>query len=336
MSTVDGSGSAAPRAQAQNNSGPGTTSRPVTGGDTPPTLAPSDGINEEPIQSQPDPAFDAVRIRINRRIAADYAARAVLPTLHRSPDMLDSSAAAVVWCSPGLVEDILEDARRRSEQVSGSLQAAYTSLIKVVEKSKNDAKWRCKWLSGTSAFLLREHCDSKVYYATPTQFASLDLPSDLRLPGNPNGPARRASYKDADGRRCSISRAFDVWPSAYQVTRHLTKAEVCERRAMEEAKRPEPYKPRTHESASAFRSEMVHLFALSTGATLNAFGSRGFAFTPDVLSLVRQKLHEAEYLLRSGQVIPTSQRPAECVNSPPRAVKPRLLQLVHSSGVVQS
>ena len=49
MSTVDSSGSAAPRARAHNNSGPGTTSQQGDGSGTLPRFIPSECLNETPI-----------------------------------------------------------------------------------------------------------------------------------------------------------------------------------------------------------------------------------------------------------------------------------------------
>lgn len=273
---------------------------------------------------------DQIRVAISRRIEADYDERGVFLNLRRPPGMAGSSLASVHWCTPSEVQAILQDASERRAQARGGLQSAYTTFINAVEQSAENAEERRDWLSGDEPLQGYESERYRTVYVIPSQFASIDLPSDLKLPGTPGGPVRSASYKDREGRLCSVTRAFYLSPKAYQVTIHFTKKELRERLAAKEAKRNPP----KYKSAEDYREKKAYYFAnLATIGLPSKEENCAFGFEPSILEAVRHKVREAECLLRSARIVKLETKEGASLSPVPlpAAAKPNTLRLVHSA-----
>lgn len=283
---------------------------------------------------------DLIRVATSRRIETDYEQRAVFPLLRRPSEKAGSSTATEHWCTPAMVEAILSDARVRREQLKGASQAAYTTFIRATEIAVEESKKRIEWLSGTSPMLRWEDITYRSVYVIPSQFASIDLPADLKLPGSHGGPERRATYRDRAGRLCSVARAFHMWPTAYQVSFNFTKEEVAQRRAKSEAERAESEKGPTYASAEEYRNTKTRYFAcLAEAAVPDMNDNSGYRFDPELLMLVRQKIKEAEYLLLSARVLASPMTTATLAEEPTTttiAKRGGVLRLVHSSSAVAS
>lgn len=277
-----------------------------------------------------NPPVDLIRVAISRRIEADYDERGVFQNLRRPPDMANNSLASVHWCTPSEVQAILQDASERRAQARGGLQSAYTTFINAVEQSAENAEKRRDWLSGDEPMQGYESERYRTVYVIPSQFARIDLPSDLKLPGTPGGPVRSASYKDRAGRLCSVTRAFYLSPKAYQVTIHFTKEELRERSAEKEAEKPAP----KYKSAEEYRDKMVRTFtSLITLALPGEGENSGFTYESYIVETLQRKMKEAEYMLRSARIVSAvPQQVGGPSSSEGRTVeRPCALRLVHSA-----
>lgn len=275
-------------------------------------------------------SLDLIRVATGRSIELDYEVRSVFPTLRRPPERAGGSAATEHWCTPAEVGAILADARMRREELKGRPQAAYTTFIKATEFAVKAAKERYEWLSGNSPMLRMECCSARSVHVIPSQFASVDLPADLKLPGSPGGPPRRATYRDRAGRLCSVSRAFHLWPQAYKVTIYFTKEEVRERRRIQEEKEKQEKNSRpAYRSVEEYRSRSVSWFAaFAKGAVPYPHPTSSYEYDPAVLSAVRQKIQEAEALLLTGRISTRSAPSKTEIDAPARRT---VLRLVHST-----
>lgn len=277
-----------------------------------------------------NPPVDLIRVAISRRIEADYDERGVFRNLRRPPDMANNNLASVHWCKPSEVQAILQDASERRAQARGGLQSAYTTFINAVEQSAENAEERRDWLSGDEPLRGYESERYRTVYVVPSQFASIDLPSDLKLPGTPGGPVRSASYKDREGRLCSVTRAFYLSPKAYQVTIHFTKKELRERSAEKEAEKPTP----KYKSAEEYRDKMVRTFTSLIALAMPGEGENfGFTYEPCIFEALQRKMREAEYMLRSARIVATVPQQAGGSSSQERRAveRPYPLRLVHSA-----
>lgn len=272
---------------------------------------------------------DLTRVTINRRIEADYKDRAVFRQFGRPVDHEWSSLSSVHWCTPDEVAALIHDANERRQHVKGVLQAAYTNYLKALRQAEKESHQYRDGLSGTEPFGASEWHDSRRVYVVPPQFCKVDLPEDLKLPGSPGGPPKRASYRDREGRLCFVTRAFRLHPQAYQVTITFSKEEARKRLALYEADREAAKTRPKYNSAEDYKEKKSHCFA--TLATIGLPGKEencDFAFEPSVLEAVRRKVQEAECLLRSARIVKSESTE---VASPSPTQRPNTLRLVHSA-----
>lgn len=272
---------------------------------------------------------DLIRVATSRRIEIDYESRCVFPRLRRSPDKAGSSTATAHWCTPAMVEAILADARVRREQLKGANQAAYTTFINATEFAVKESKKRLDWLSGTDPMPCREDCHCRSVYVIPRQFESVEMPTDLKLPGSPGGPPRRATYRDSEGRLCSVAQAFHLWPNAYQVTITFTDAERRDRQAKDAEKQRQKESGPAYKTAEEFRDSTVRWFsAFAKGSVPYPRQDSTYEYDPAVLSAVTQKIQEAEALLLTGKISTRSAPSKTEIDAPTRRT---VLRLVHSA-----
>lgn len=277
---------------------------------------------------------DLTRVTISRRIEVDYKDRAVFHQLRRHIDHEWSSLSSVHWCTPEEVAALIQDAHERRQRVKGVLQAAYTNYLKALREAEKDSQRYRDGLSGTEPFGESVCLDSRRVYVVPPQFDKVDLPEDLKLPGSPGGPPKRASYRDREGRLCFVTRAFYLHPQAYQVTIIFSKEEARERLAKYEAEREAARKLPKYASAEDYRDKKAHFFsALALAGLPSKEDNCDFTFEPSVLEAVRQRVQEAECLLRSARVVKLETRGAASPTSAslPAAARPSALRLVHSA-----
>lgn len=277
-----------------------------------------------------NPPVELIRVAISRLIEADYEERGVFQDLRRPPEMANSNLASVHWCTPIEVEAVLQDADKRRTEAKSGLKSAYTTFINAVEQAAKNFDERRDWLSGTEPLRGYEGDRYRKVYVIPSQFASIDLPSSLKLPGTPGGPVRGASYKDRAGRRCTVNRAFYLSPRAYEVTIHFTKEELRERSAEKEAEKPTP----KYNTAQEYRDKMVRTFTSLIALALPGKGENfGFTYEPCIHEALQRKMQEAEYMLRSARIVATAPQQAGCPSSPERRAveRPYALRLVHSA-----
>lgn len=274
--------------------------------------------------------FDSIRVPLSWSIEQDYQARDVFHTLRRSAKAKVMGQTEVHWCSPELVTRILSDAAERRQIVKGPLLAAYGRLVAVIEEDMVAASDRFKWLSSVEPKFHMDWHERKEYLAIPAQFAKLEVPLSLTLPGDAGGPSKRASYKDSRGRTCTITRAFSEFPIAYRVNVYLTKGELEAWRQEMLAKAAEKRAKPSFETANAYREHAATCLATvaSIGMPQREANSP-YSFDQGTLDAVAQKIKEAEYMLRSAKIV--------CTPSPDKAPasgagreKP-CLRLIHSS-----
>ncbi len=247
--------------------------------------------------------IDSVAISINRNVEADYQSRSVFPTLRRTKDQMIGPSSVVHWCSPDLAAAVREDAIKRRVEVSGSLMAAYSRMLSPVDTAIKIAQARKDWLAGNEPKVLSDRWDTRHVTVVPHQFQAIDLPADLKLPGDVDGPSKCASYSDRHGRLCRVKRDFGYWPNAYQVSISFTKAERAERLAKAAAKKQSnPCQP-SHSNADEYRRDAVNWFsAFAKGSVPKLNLSSSYEYDPAVLRAVMQKVQEAEALLLTGRI----------------------------------
>jgi hypothetical protein len=240
----------------------------------------------------------------------------------------------VHWCTPDEVAALIADATERRQHCRGVLQAAYTNHVKALGQAEKDSLRYRDGLSGTEPFGASDCPESRRVYVVPPQFCKVDLPEDLKLPGSPGGPPKRASYRDRDGRLCFVTRAFNLHPQAYQVTVTFSKEEARERRAKYDAEREAARNLPKYKSAEDYRDKKAHFFcALATAGLPSKEENCSFAFEPSVVEAVRRKVQEAECLLRSARIVKLEAKDVASLSQAPlqAAARPNALRLVHSA-----
>ena len=163
------------------------------------------------------PSPDAVRVWLTDRLYDHFEGRGAFPDLRHESRSGCSGIYNLHWCDQVTALTILQDVKYQLSTAKGWTKNAIHAFIRSLESEIDEARFRRKWLEGAAPKSLHISERSRKYVATRSQLGALEVPPDLPLPGTIGGPARKATFKNAAGMRCTVLKADRTWPSCFFV-----------------------------------------------------------------------------------------------------------------------
>lgn len=163
------------------------------------------------------PNPDAVRVWLTERIYEHFEYRGAFPGLRHGSRSAWNGIYSLHWCDQATALAVLQDAKGQLVAAKGWMKNALHALIRGLESEIDEARFRRKWLEGAAPKSLHISERSRKYVATHSQLGALEVPPDLPLPGTLGGPARKATFQNAAGMRCTVLRADRIWSGCFFV-----------------------------------------------------------------------------------------------------------------------
>lgn len=275
------------------------------------------------------PPLDTVLLWLTMTVERDFAERGVFPELRYTSAKANRASSSLHYLTEEQAQAVLTDALHRVQQVRKGLKIAYNGHVNALQTAIAEAVERPSIFAAPAAVCVRQDEIRHVWRGTKQQLQAQGIQRDGPWPGEPGGKDHRCGATDARGYKTGVTRYSTMWPGLFVASIEM------------------PYEVRKHEynrsawngctkyeSAEDYRAKLALRFVRLANIGLpDEDETCDFAFETSVLAAVRQKVQEAEHLLRSARIITIAPTGSTMPSLPTTnaAQRTNTLRLVHSA-----